>query len=91
MRPLLLVAAFLASACSLHKSELEGTLKWMDNTYNAHENVSGAYGHGRMAWYARAKGPNGERTEVMAFGNDGVVYIQGMRSVSKDGGRPGWE
>jgi hypothetical protein len=68
MRPLLLAFGLLTSACSIHKSELDETLEWMDNTYNAHESVSGAYGHGRMAWYAPAKGPNGERTEVMAAG-----------------------
>jgi hypothetical protein len=68
MRPFLLAAALLASACSVHKSELEETLEWMDNTYNAHDNVSGAYGHGRTAWYTSSKGSNNERTEAVVEG-----------------------
>jgi hypothetical protein len=31
-------------------SELSETLSWMDNSYNSHPGVSGAYGHGRTGW-----------------------------------------
>lgn len=55
MRLILLVSALLLVACQLHKSELDETLEWMDNTYNPHEKVSGAYGHGQSAWYASDK------------------------------------
>jgi hypothetical protein len=32
-------------------SELSETLAWMDNSYNSHPDVSGAYGHGRTKYY----------------------------------------
>ena len=32
-------------------SELSETLAWMDNSYNSHPDVSGAYGHGRTRSY----------------------------------------
>src|ERR1035438_8019634 len=79
MRLLLIACAIFASACSLHKSDLDETLEWMNNTYNAHENVSGAYGHGRMAWYAPAKSPSGERTEVLASGETESFTYKGSR------------
>jgi hypothetical protein len=64
MRPALLVLPMLALACGHHKSELDETLEWMDNTYNSHEGISGAYGHGRSAWYA----PRPDKTEFMSSG-----------------------
>jgi hypothetical protein len=67
MRPLLFTCALLAAACSNHKSELDETLEWMDNTYNPHPNILGAYGHGRTAWYV-PQTVNGERSEFMASG-----------------------
>jgi hypothetical protein len=39
------------SGCS-RADELPEILSWMDNTYNLHEDVSGAYGHGHTGWYA---------------------------------------
>lgn len=53
MRKPLLAFLFLTviSACS-QDSELTETLAWMDNTYNPHKEVSGAYGHGHTRWYA---------------------------------------
>jgi hypothetical protein len=66
MRPLVIAAIFAATGCSFHKSELDETLEWMDNTYNPHENISGAYGHGRSAWYAPER--SGSKTEIMAAG-----------------------
>jgi hypothetical protein len=41
----------IVSACS-GDSELSETLSWMDNTYNPHEGVTLAFGHGRTGWYA---------------------------------------
>jgi hypothetical protein len=37
-------------------SDLSETLTWMDNSYNPHQGVSGAYGHGRTGWYAHKDG-----------------------------------
>jgi hypothetical protein len=62
----LLVLTVLVCGCRLHKSELEETLGWMDNTYNPHENISGAYGHGRAAWYTHAG--IGSQEEIMVWG-----------------------
>jgi len=75
--------ALFASACSIHKSELDETLEWMDNTYNPHDNVSGAYGHGSAAWYAPAKGPNGERVEVLASGEKESFTYKGTKLTLK--------
>lgn len=55
MRPILIVVMSLTCACSVHRSQLDDTLEWMDNTYNPHEGVSGAYGHGRSAWYSSSE------------------------------------
>jgi len=79
MRSLVIAVALLAPGCTFHKSELDETLEWMDNTYNAHENVSGSYGHGRMAWYAPAKSPSGERTEVLVSGETESFTYKGSR------------
>lgn len=48
MGPLLFATALLLFGCA-RKSDLDETLVWMDNTYNPHEKISGAYGHGRVA------------------------------------------
>jgi hypothetical protein len=88
MRRLLLASALTVCACHVHKSELDETLEWMDNTYNAHENVSGAHGHGRMAWYAPAKGSNGERIEVMASGMTESFTYKGCDLFLKTGDDP---
>jgi hypothetical protein len=43
----------LVAACSKREDPaLSDTLEWMDNTYNPHEGVSEAYGHGKTGWYA---------------------------------------
>jgi hypothetical protein len=76
MRRLLLAAGLIASACSFHKSELDETLEWMDNTYNPHDNISGAYGHGRTAWYTPVT-VNGSRTEFMASGEIETFTVKG--------------
>jgi hypothetical protein len=62
----LLVLTALVCCCRLPKSELDETLEWMDNTYNPHENISGAYGHGRAAWYTHAG--IGSQDEIMVWG-----------------------
>ena len=41
----------IETACRC-KRDLVETLAWMDNTYNPHEGVSGAYRHGRTGWYS---------------------------------------
>jgi len=43
---------FLLASFS-NDSELTDTFAWMDNTYNPHPHVSGAYGHGHTGWYTR--------------------------------------
>jgi hypothetical protein len=76
MRPLLTVCVLLGSAaCSIHKSELDETLEWMDNTYNPHENISGAHGHGRSAWYTRSS--VGSQDEVMVTGQTETFTFNG--------------
>jgi hypothetical protein len=87
MRPLLIVAALIVSACRVHKSELEETLEWMDNTYNPHESVSGAYGHGRTAWYAPDT-VNGSKTEVMAHGLTEMFTYRGCEMTVKTADNP---
>jgi hypothetical protein len=66
MRRLFLSCAVFISACSFHKSELDETLEWMDNTYNPHENISGAYGHGQSAWYTPDSSDSNK--EIMVHG-----------------------
>jgi hypothetical protein len=66
MRTLVVVAALMASGCSFHKSDLKETFEWMDNTYNAHENIIGAFGHGRAAWYTHTE--IGGTNEEMVWG-----------------------
>lgn len=83
MRPILVVVLSFTGACSVvHRSELDETLEWMDNTYNRHDKVSGAYGHGRSAWYARSSDSMKEsmvsgRTESFTYrGCEMTVRIQ---------------
>jgi hypothetical protein len=40
----------------------------MDNTYNPHDGVSGAFGHGRTGWYA-PKNSNGQAGEELVSGS----------------------
>jgi hypothetical protein len=87
MRPVLLASAIILSACSIHKSELDETLEWMDNTYNPHENISGAYGHGRTAWYA-PETVNGARTEFMASGLTETFTYSGCDLTLKTADNP---
>ena len=47
-----LLLLIIFSDCS-PASELSETLSWMDNTYNPHQEVSGAYGHGHTGSYSR--------------------------------------
>jgi hypothetical protein len=49
---LVLTAALTVSAQQrTSDSDLSETLSWMDNSYNPHPDVSGAYGHGRTRSY----------------------------------------
>jgi hypothetical protein len=74
MRPLLFATTLLLSACA-RKSDLYETLAWMDNTYNPHENISGAYGHGWAAWYTHDG--VGSKIEVMASGQAETFTFEG--------------
>jgi hypothetical protein len=51
----------LALTVTTGADELNETLSWMDNTFNAHER-NGTFGHGHTGWYTRdtTKGPLGE-------------------------------
>ena len=51
-------------------------MAWMDNTYNPHEGVSGAYGHGRTAWYSR---DSSTKEETMAEGSDETFTAKGCQ------------
>jgi hypothetical protein len=75
MRLLFIVVMLFTCACSVHKSELDETLEWMDNTYNRHESVSGANGHGRSAWYGHSE--VGSAREVMVSGWTGGFTYKG--------------
>ncbi len=75
MRPVLIAAALALSACSIHKSERDETLEWMDNTYNPHANILGAYGHGRSAWYTHSS--VGSQNEVMVWGQTETFTYKG--------------
>ena len=55
MRLLSLVLLFTIGSACKRDGELSRTLAWMDNTYNPHDGVSGAFGHGRTGWYAHAR------------------------------------
>ena len=75
MRLLFIVVMLFTCACSVHKSELDETLEWMDNTYNQHEKVSGAHGHGRSAWYGHSE--VGSTHEFMVRGHTGSFTYKG--------------
>jgi hypothetical protein len=63
MRLIPLALTLLFCSCGLHKSELDETLEWMDNTYNPHVKENGSYGHGRFAWYAPGPDMTGLKDE----------------------------
>jgi hypothetical protein len=55
-------------------SELSETLAWMDNSYNPHTNVSGAYGHGRTGWYAPKSGGRAHEEVFVSGSNETFTY-----------------
>jgi hypothetical protein len=57
--------------------ELSETLAWMDNSYNPHPGVSGAYGHGRTGWYAPKNGSAHE--EVFVSGSNETFTYDGCQ------------
>ena len=57
-------------------SELSEILSWMDNTYNPHSNISGAYGHGHTGWYARK---NSRFDEVLVYGSTETLTYDGCQ------------
>src|SRR6202011_1381383 len=61
-----LVLLTLAPACK--RGELSETLAWMDNTYNPHKGVTGAFGHVRTGWYA-ANNPSRQTDEYLVSGS----------------------
>jgi hypothetical protein len=58
----------LISGCNRGNDELRQTLEWMDNTYNPHEGVSLAVGHGRTGWYKHSK--DGMTEELVSASNE---------------------
>jgi hypothetical protein len=58
--------------------ELSETLTWMDNSYNPHPNVSGAYGHGHTGWYAPKSGGR-PHEEVLASGSTETFTYNGCQ------------
>ena len=80
MRICLLTLVLLLTIVSTCKrdGELSETLAWMDNTYNPHPGVSGAFGHGRTGWYANSSGQAGESLQLEStetFKHDGCWII----------------
>jgi hypothetical protein len=79
MRAIVAVLAVLLAGCGLHKSELTETLEWMDNTYNPHEGVSMAFGHGKTGWYVADKATSiGEK---LASGSNETFKYDGCKIV----------
>jgi hypothetical protein len=68
--PLLIVFSNFSRA-----DELSETLVWMDNSYNPHQDVSGAYGHGHTGWYA----PNGPNDEFLVSGSTETFTYNGCQ------------
>jgi hypothetical protein len=54
--PIVLIATLSSAQQRTSDNELSETLAWMDNSYNPHRDVSGAWGHGRTGWYAPKNG-----------------------------------
>jgi hypothetical protein len=65
MHRLMPVAFLFACACTVHKSDLAGTLEWMDNTYNPRPEIAGSYGRGRAEWFTVREGST---DEILAAG-----------------------
>jgi hypothetical protein len=65
MRLVAIVPLISVSACRRDR-ELSETLAWMDNTYNPHDGVSGAFGHGQTGWYAHNS--TGQADEHLVWG-----------------------
>jgi len=67
----------LALTVTAGADELNETLSWMDNSFNAHER-NGAFGHGHTGWYTRdkTKGPHGE---MLAYGSTQNFASDGCR------------
>jgi hypothetical protein len=57
---------------------LSETLVWMDNSYNPHPGVSGAYGHGLTGWYTPKIGGR-PFEEVLASGSNETFTYNGCQ------------
>ena len=75
--PIALIATLSSAQQRTSDSELSDTLSWMDNTYNPHPDVSGAYGHGRTGWYAPKNGSVHE--EVFVSGSNETFTYDGCQ------------
>src|SRR4051812_1720842 len=64
----LVMLLIIASGCK-RDDVLSQTLAWMDNTYNPHDGVSGAFGHGRTGWYAPDKSLGSAAAEYLVSGS----------------------
>jgi len=74
---IVLIATLSSAQQRTSDSELSETLAWMDNTYNPHPDVSGAYGHGRTGWYAPKNGSAHE--EVFVSGSNETFTYDGCQ------------
>ncbi len=67
---LLLAATWWVHARQPEPAELSETLAWMDNTYNPHDHdITGAFGHGRVGWYAPLPNSNRPADEYLVSGH----------------------
>lgn len=69
------VALFAFMGCKDRK--LTDDLQWMNNTYNPHEGISMAVGHGRTGWYNQGANGTGDVLwlgTIDTFKNDGCNF-----------------
>ena len=69
-----LIATLSSAQQRTSDSELSETLAWMDNSYNPHPGVSGAYGHGRTGWYASKSGGRPYEEVFVSGSNETFTY-----------------
>jgi hypothetical protein len=75
--PIALIATLSSAQQRTSDNELSETLAWMDNSYNPHPGVSGAYGHGTTGSYAAKKGSAFD--EVLVHGSTETFTYDGCQ------------
>jgi hypothetical protein len=84
---IVLAATSQVSAQQRSDNELSETLSWMDNSYNPHPGVSGAYGHGKTGWYSKREQPydevlvSGSRETFTYDGCQMTIHVEGDRAA----------